>query len=138
MTRMWKRTSRRCFLNRTMHRPSLLPTKHARRIGSLALFLALAIVARLPGATVLTGDASPALPWSSSTSAQVGIIASGTLTVDGGSVLNALSATLGVDSGADGAATVTGAGSRWINSLLYVGNSGSGALRVEAGGLVGL
>jgi T5SS/PEP-CTERM-associated repeat protein len=43
---------------------------------------------------------------------------------------------LGYNTGSTGTATITGAGSKWIGSSLFVGSAGSGALRVEAGGQV--
>ena len=44
---------------------------------------------------------------------------------------------LGYNSGSSGTATVTGTGSKWTNSGdLYVGNYGTGTLRIEAGGQV--
>jgi T5SS/PEP-CTERM-associated repeat protein len=44
---------------------------------------------------------------------------------------------LGYNSGSTGTATITGAGSKWTGiGSFFIGNSGSGALRVEAGGQV--
>jgi T5SS/PEP-CTERM-associated repeat protein len=120
-----------------MRKPSLLPAAIAGRDFALPLLLALALAARLPAATVLTGDVTPALPWSLTTSVDIGNTSAGTLAVDDGSVLSSLNATLGDAAGATGTATITGVGSQWINGFpLYVGDFGSGTLRVEAGGQV--
>jgi fibronectin-binding autotransporter adhesin len=120
-----------------MPRPSLLPIKSAWWVRSLPLILALASAPKLPGATVITGDVTPGLPWSAATEPNIGVTGIGTLTVDGGSQLSSGTATLGVEPGSTGTAMITGAGSGWTsNTTLYIGDSGSGALRVEAGGEV--
>jgi T5SS/PEP-CTERM-associated repeat protein len=116
-----------------MPRLPLLPRRNAWRVGSRSLILALVVAARLPAATVLTGDVTPALPWSLTTSVSIGSTSAGTLAVDDGSVLSSLDATLGADPGATGTATVAGAGTTWINnSRLDLGNSGSGSLRAPS------
>src|SRR5262245_50284791 len=120
-----------------MRRLPPLHSKNARWVGALPLILALAFAPKLPGATVITGDVTPALPWSSSTNAKIGINGAGTLTVNAGSGLTSRDGTLGVNAGSTGTATITGAGSKWTNGpQFYVGYYGSGSLRVEAGGLV--
>ncbi len=58
-------------------------------------------------------------------------------TIEAGGQVSSSDGYLGYNSGSTGAATVTGASSKWTNSsTLYVGNSGSGALTIEAGGQV--
>ncbi|MGI8397623.1 autotransporter outer membrane beta-barrel domain-containing protein [Agrobacterium deltaense] len=55
---------------------------------------------------------------------------------NGGDVTNDIGV-LGVDPGASGTVTVTGAGSTWTNSDdLYVGHQGTGTLSIEDGGVV--
>jgi len=62
---------------------------------------------------------------------------SGTLRIAGGVTVAASKGYLGYWSGSTGAATVSGAGSTWTNSIsLYVGQEGSGTLTVADGGLV--
>ncbi|NYT31082.1 autotransporter domain-containing protein [Rhizobium sp. WYCCWR 11128] len=55
---------------------------------------------------------------------------------NGGAVSNDIGV-LGVDPGASGTVTVTGAGSTWTNADdLYIGNEGTGTLTIENGGAV--
>lgn len=89
------------------------------------------------------GDSGEVVPdrttWSSTTTAQIGVSSGGlgTLTVDGGSVVQSKYGHVGYATGASGSVTVTGSGSKWANSsYLYVGYSGSGSLSVEAGAQV--
>jgi T5SS/PEP-CTERM-associated repeat protein len=120
-----------------MPRPPLLKAEHAWWLSSLALILPLAFVPRLPAATVITGDVTPALPWSASTDPRIGNTGAGTLTIDAGSQLSSSTAILGAATTAMGTATITGAGSKWTTDFgLRVGDGGSGALLVEAGGQV--
>ena len=125
------------FLDRTMPRPPLLKAESAWWVGSLALILSLAFAVRLPAATVITGDATPALPWDNLTTSRIGETSAGTLVVDEGSQLDSGFGTLGYMAGSTGTATITGAGSKWSNlQAIYVGNSGNGELYVKAGGEV--
>jgi fibronectin-binding autotransporter adhesin len=120
-----------------MPRPPLLKAENAWWVGALPLILALAFAPNLQGATVITGDVTPALPWSDSTTPHIGITDAGALAVDGGSQVVSGLGLLGYNAGSTGTATITGAGSKWTSSSrLYVGYSGSGALRVDAGGEV--
>jgi T5SS/PEP-CTERM-associated repeat protein len=120
-----------------MRRLPLLHSKNAWWVCTAPLILALAFTPKLQGATVITGNVTPALPWNSSTTAKIGVTGAGTLTVDSGSGLTSRDGTLGVNAGSTGMATVTGAGSKWTNGpQFYVGYYGGGSLRVEAGGLV--
>ena len=67
----------------------------------------------------------------------VGYKQNGSVTVSEGVTINSSKVYLGYGSGSIGTATVKGAGSTWANSgTLYIGNSGSGTLNVEAGGQV--
>lgn len=114
-----------------------LPTVKLSSVCTLPFILALFFAPRLQGATVAIGDVTPALPWTSTTSPQIGVTGAGTLTVDAGSQLVSNRSVLGYDNGSTGVATVTGAGSAWDNDLeLHVGYGGNGALRVEAGAQV--
>ncbi len=115
-------------LRRPVHRPFL---------SALATVCSLAFAATLPAETVVTGDVTPSLPWGPGIYAYVGNTGSGTLIVSAGSELASSFGYLGYESGARGAATVTGAGSWWSSKYgLEVGHHGGGTLRVEDGGLV--
>jgi T5SS/PEP-CTERM-associated repeat protein len=89
------------------------------------------------GTATISGAGSE---WSNSGSLYVGRGGYGALHIAaGGRVRNGFGYAdyLGYDAGSTGTATITGIGSKWSSgSVLYVGRSGSGALRVEAGGLV--
>ncbi|MCA9235695.1 MAG: hypothetical protein KDA44_09490 [Planctomycetales bacterium] len=98
--------------------------------------LSLAAATSVQCAAVLTGDVTPSLPWNSSSDVLIGDAENGTLAVDAGSELNNRYAYLGSSAGATGSATVSGNGARWTNSALFVGQYGSGSLRVEAGAQV--
>ncbi len=103
----------------------------------LVAFGFLVPIAPLQAAIVGTGDLIPAFPWSSSTTAYVGLTAGGTLSVNAGSQLSSNFAYLGYNSSASGVATITGSGSLWTNiGPLYVGDNGSGTLNVASGGQV--
>lgn len=61
----------------------------------------------------------------------------GTLRIESGGSLSGGSGTVGGAAGATGTATVTGQGSRWLNSgILNVGSTGTGTLLLEKGGYV--
>lgn len=61
----------------------------------------------------------------------------GTLRIESGGSLSGGSGTVGGAAGATGTATVTGQGSRWLNSgILNVGSTGTGTLLIEKGGYV--
>ena len=67
---------------------------------------------------------------------EVGNHGFGSLTIeDGGAVQNYLGY-VGRQSGSEGVATVTGAGSEWTNSTLYVGHEGEALLSIKDGGRV--
>ena len=69
----------------------------------------------------------------------VGLFAgsNGTLRIESGGSLSGGTGLVGGSTGATGTATVTGQGSRWINSsTLTVGSSGTGTLTVEKGGYI--
>jgi fibronectin-binding autotransporter adhesin len=107
-----------------------------------ALLAGLSLVGPLPSArAALTawGDVIPADPstWNPSTTGFVGYTAAGTLTVDGGSGLPCNYGYIGYYSVATGVVNVTGSGSTWTSSALYVGESGSGTLNITNGGSVG-
>ena len=61
----------------------------------------------------------------------------GSLTIRDGTTINSNIGFIGYQSTAKGVVTVTGTGSKWINSTdLYVGYSGSGALNIINGGTI--
>jgi T5SS/PEP-CTERM-associated repeat protein len=68
----------------------------------------------------------------------VGLSGTGTLHIsDGGSASGSTSATLGYDADSMGSAVVEGEGSTWSNQFdMYVGNSGTGELTIQAAGTV--
>ncbi len=111
----------------------------SRLPGSLACIALSVVATTLLFATaaradyVYSGDISPATDpstWTTSTFVYVGnTVGNGSLTVEGGSVLNTSTGWLGMTSGLTGAVTVTGAGSQWNNSSwMVVGNNGAGTL----------
>ena len=85
-----------------------------------------------------TGDVEPVSPstWTTGTNAYIGNTASGTLTVNGGSHLLSYIASLGYGSSTTGVVNIAGSGSTWVNSVLYVGENGSGLLSITGGGSV--
>ena len=87
------------------------------------------------GTATITGAGSQ---WSSSTNVLfVGGTGTGILNVEAGGEVSNTIGRIARDFGSTGTATVTGAGSKWINSnVLRVGESGTGTLSVEAGGSV--
>lgn len=67
----------------------------------------------------------------------VGWSAAGTLTVDGGGVVQSQRAIIGEFDDGLGIVTISGAGSQWVNAQqLFVGMSGSGSLNIADGGFV--
>lgn len=75
--------------------------------------------------------------WVSSNDTVVGDRGAGSLTVqEGGQVTTHANGLIASQSGSTGAATVTGAGSRWDMDFFYIGNFGDGTLRIEEGGVV--
>ncbi len=106
-----------------------------------ALVLAGAWCAQARADVTTGGQVVPADPatWTTHTYATVGKDngKSGWIKVDGGDEIRSGSGTLGDESGSTGAATVTGAGSRWDAALaLYVGYEGTGSLTISDGGWV--
>ncbi len=107
----------------------------------LALLLLAMLSHQLPAAIVQTGNVSPNVStWTSSTDGYIGNTSDGSVTVNAGSLLASKSGALGYNSGATGAATVTGLGSKWTNDPfiggLIVGGFGTGTLTIAAGGQV--
>ena len=85
------------------------------------------------------GDVVPADPatWTTSTWAYIGKTGVGSVTVDDDSDLLSGYSRIGDNSGSNGAVTVSGAGSTWINSSdLTVAGSGHGTLDITDGGTV--
>jgi fibronectin-binding autotransporter adhesin len=66
----------------------------------------------------------------------LGYINNGSLIIDNGMAISSAMGALGFLSGSSGSATVSGAGSTWTNTNLYVGYYGSGTLSITAGGSV--
>jgi fibronectin-binding autotransporter adhesin len=86
------------------------------------------------GAVTVTGTSSS---WNSGSDLEVGYAGgTGSLAISNGGQVTDGYGTLGTLIGSSGSATVTGPGSTWINSGLYVGYDGSGALTVSDGGEV--
>ena len=92
------------------------------------------------GTATVTGAGST---WTHSNAIHVGYGGSGTLNIEAGGQVIAYSDTVGhgcgyvgVLAGSTGTVTVTGEGSTWSNSDLYVGCEGAGTLNIEAGGKV--
>jgi outer membrane autotransporter protein len=92
------------------------------------------------GTVTVTG---PGSSWTNGPSGglNIGSFGTGTLMIaNGGRVINfaiGTAATIGNGAGSHGTATVTGAGSIWINTLgLNVGNLGTGTLTIADGGVV--
>ena len=105
------------------------------RILSLAALVCIVVVpaAAARAAVSTTGSVSDTGSY------YVGYSASstGTLRIDGSSVLSRSEGYVGWGSGSTGTATVTGVGSAWASSgYLHVGMSGNGTLNIESGGQV--
>ncbi|MBW5407601.1 autotransporter outer membrane beta-barrel domain-containing protein [Morganella morganii] len=84
---------------------------------------------------IIPGDYSS--PWDLDTGLSVGHSGKGTLTITDGGVVTNVTGIIGEQTGSDGSVTVTGSGSKWLNSLpLLVGQSGNGELNINDGGLV--
>jgi fibronectin-binding autotransporter adhesin len=73
---------------------------------------------------------------SGNTDLAAGYATSSSLQVRNGAILYARDGYLGYNSGASGTATVSGSGSTWNNSNLYVARSGRGVLKISNGGTV--
>ena len=113
---------------------------------SLALLSVLCFVGQLStvhAAITIGGNnnVSPALPWTSGTTGDVGntnTSGTATLQVDSGSALLSSKCYIGNSAGTSGMVTITGAGSTWTGSgspyTTYVGYSGTGTLAVSSGG----
>ena len=86
-----------------------------------------------------TGDVDPADPgiWDGDTTAYIGKTGNGTMDITSGSDVLDMYGYIGRSSGSTGEVTVDGAGSTWTNnSLLLVGELGSGVLNITGGGAV--
>src|SRR4051794_41011391 len=112
-------------------------TSRMRKAHGLAMAVVLA-ASDAWGAIISSGDISPANPaaWTSLTTGNIGNTSAGTLTLNGGSVLNSNNAYLGFAASASGLVTVTGTGSTWNSGSVFVGNSGAGTLTINSGGKV--
>lgn len=104
-------------------------------LGYLAIF-ATGLAAALPAeAQTVTYSGDDVLP----PSAIVGNSGTGTLAISGGGSVNATSLTVGSQAGANGVATVSGAGSALsLSSFLLVGYAGTGSLTVNGGATLSL
>ena len=86
-----------------------------------------------------SGNVLPADPttWTSSTYAHIGLIGSGTLSINSGSDVLDYDGYIGYFLGSIGVVTVDGTDSMWTNSNdLFVGREGSGVLNITGGGAV--
>jgi T5SS/PEP-CTERM-associated repeat protein/autotransporter-associated beta strand protein len=102
--------------------------------------LAAAALAASPawGDIANSGDVSPTSPatWTASTTAYVGYLSDGSLTVNSGDALLSQSGYLGYFPVASGAVLIDGTASAWTTSYLYAGYFGAGSLQITNGGLV--
>jgi T5SS/PEP-CTERM-associated repeat protein len=105
---------------------------------SLLLILSLFCPLLSYGAIVPNGDIAPENPttWTAVTHAYIGKTTSGTLTINGGSDIQAYYAYLARDSASSALVTVDGTGSTSISTGLEIGYSGNGTLSVLNGGSV--
>jgi T5SS/PEP-CTERM-associated repeat protein len=88
-------------------------------------------------AVTSTGNVSPAAAatWTASTTGYIGNTAAGTVTVNGGSVLNSSVANIGNSNGVTGTVAIDGFGSTWTNSgSAYIGAGGTGSIALTNGG----
>ncbi|WP_168205985.1 S-layer family protein [Geobacter sp. FeAm09] len=76
------------------------------------------------------------LTQSSARELGVGYFGTGTLNISGGAGIASSTGYLGYNAGSNGTATVDGANSRWTNTTLNAGNSGTGTLSITNGGYV--
>lgn len=99
-------------------------------------------MATTTGSAVISGAGSQ---WNVNNGFQIGHYGNGSLKIEAGGQLNVTADNaygnicLGSNLGSSGTATVTGDGSKWINSggfSLNIGNIGNGTLKIEAGGFV--
>ena len=109
--------------------------------GGKVLWAALAAVVLTfaAGATALAAVTTTGSIYNSGNEYYVGYTDSstGTLTINGGSLLSKANGYVGYTATSTGTATVTGSGSKWTNSgNLYVGRSGNGTLNIQANGQV--
>ncbi|MCU4121174.1 autotransporter domain-containing protein [Variovorax sp. N23] len=100
--------------------------------------------ARVESTTAMLGDVGTAhgtaiveggATWQLSDRLTVGNLATGTLSITGGGVVNATGGLVGREAGSTGSVTISGAGSAWNNSgHVFIGNVGNGTLSVSNGG----
>jgi T5SS/PEP-CTERM-associated repeat protein len=115
--------------------------KTLKRAGGVMLAVFAAGLFSVPGvqaAITYSGDVTPADPstWSSTTTPIIGGTASGSLAINGGSVLASDYALIGNSVTGNGTVTVDGAGTTW-NALALVGMAGgTGILSITNGGRV--
>ena len=65
-----------------------------------------------------------------------GYLGNGSLTIEGGANITSANGYLGYGASSNGTATISGAGSTWTNTNMFVGQSGSGTLSIVQGGVV--
>jgi fibronectin-binding autotransporter adhesin len=114
----------------TMKRPFITP---GGAVLMVLTALGFALACGSPAIAVVTTTGSI---LDDGTNYYVGYTADGTLRIDAGSLLNKTSVYLGYNSDCTGTSTVSGSGSKLVNSDLYIGNYGSGKLNIQAGGQV--
>ncbi len=85
------------------------------------------------GTVTVTGTGSK---WNltSNTQTDVGLRGTGTVSVQNGGKINSYGVALGRFAGAQGTATITGAGSVWAPTYFSVGQAGAGTLNITNGG----
>lgn len=113
-----------------MNNSSVSPHLRSRRLALLLGSTALALTIGMGparSAEIQTGDVV------ATGDIVVGNTGQGSLTVDGGTTISYYAGTIGKGSAAEGTATITGTGSAWNGSSLYVGANGTGTLLIEHG-----
>jgi T5SS/PEP-CTERM-associated repeat protein/autotransporter-associated beta strand protein len=90
------------------------------------------------GTVTVTGTGST---WTNTYELIVGGFGTGTLSITGGGAVSAdydfnPGSYIGGNAGSRGLVKVSGIGSTWTNSSVYVGNSGIGTLQIQTGGVV--
>lgn len=109
-----------------------------KRLYVVSFGLLLFFAAGVRAAIITTGNVTPdPSTTTSSSTLYIGDTSNGTMTVDGGSVVNSRNGYLGYQSGADGVATVEGGGTKWkLARNLDIGFTGTGMLAIQNGGIV--
>ena len=108
------------------------------RVVVLTVVVLIGVVSIGRAAVTSNGDVTPDPTTTTLTNYLiVGNTADGSMTVDGGSLVESSISYIGLNSGSTGSVTVGGVGSVWMSSGdLYVGRDGNGTLSITGGGSV--